>query len=367
MQIFQTSSMKMTETEFSEPSSVRIAFLDVGQADTIVVTSPQTREAVVLDCVNPKAVLDYLKQEEILYLRGIIVTHLHADHYSGIIGLLENQHLVPGMSPCEVVAFNEVFNQGNLQRLCQDEDCHSLGYDGPSTTLSQLLEWRKQNKSRYATFQFQAGPLPITGTLIKSFQLLHPYAAEYRSLESKGLNNTSIVLRISTSGSSALLTGDIEPEGWQYLQANNPALQSDVLKFPHHGAWKNADAEKLIDGTQPSIVVISVGSEGFEKYQHPNAHVFDALIKRPHIRVLCTQATDQCRASVFSIRKDVLSKMGTQASKTGYPLPGSKKGCPCAGTVIIELSDHARVLQPEIHFHREGIIKTYFTSHKCNI
>ena len=357
----------MTETEFSESLTVRIAFLDVGQADTIVVTSPQTHEAIVLDCVNPKAVLDYLKQEEILYLRGIIATHLHADHYSGIIGLLENQHLVPGMSSCEVVAFNEVFHQGNLQRLLQDEDCHSLGYGGPSTALGQLLEWRKQNKLRYAAFQAQAGQLPITGTLIKSFHLLHPYAAEYRSLESKGLNNTSIVLRLSASGSSALLTGDIEPEGWQYLQGNHPALQSDVLKFPHHGAWKDADAEKLIDGIQPSIVVISVGSEGHEKYQHPNAHVFDALVKRPHIRVLCTQATDQCRASVFSIRKDVLSKMGTQASKAGYPVLGSKKGCPCAGTVIIELSDHARVLQPEIHFHRESIIKTYFTSHKCII
>lgn len=357
----------MTETEFSEPSSVRIAFLDVGQADTIVVTSPETREAIVLDCVNPKAVLDYLKQEEILYLRGIIVTHLHADHYSGIIGLLENQHAVPGMSPCEVVAFNEVFNQSNLQRLLQDDDCHSLGYGGPLTVLSQLIEWRKQNKLRYATFQAQAGQLPITGTLIKSFHLLHPYAADYRSLESKGLNNTSIVLRLSTSGSSALLTGDIEPEGWQYLSANHPDLQCDVLKFPHHGAWKNADAEKLIDDTQPSIVVISVGSEGYEKYRHPNEHVFNALVKHSHIRVLCTQATDQCRTSVFSIREDVLSKLSTQASKTGYPVLGSKRGCPCAGTIIVELSDHTQILQPESHFHREGIIKTHFTSHKCNI
>ena len=364
--------MKMTETKSSELSSlVRIAFLDVGQADTIVVTSPETHEAIVLDCVNPKAVLDYLRKEEIIYLRGIIVTHLHADHYSGVIGLLENQHEVPGMRPCEVVAFNEVFNQKSLQ-LRQDDDNHSIGYNGTPNALQQLIEWRKQNKLRYATLQAQAGQaqagqLPITGTLIKSFHLLHPYAADYRSLESKGLNNTSIVLHLSTSGSSALLTGDIEPEGWQYLRENHPDLQCDVLKFPHHGAWKNADAEKLIDCIQPSIVVISVGSEGYEKYQHPNGHVFNALAKHPHIRVLCTQATDQCRASVFSIRKDVLGKLGVQANKTGYLVLGSKKGCPCAGTVIVELSDNAQILQPESRFHREGIIKTYFTSHQCNI
>ena len=357
----------MIETEFSEPPSVRIAFLDVGQADTIIITSPETHEAFVLDCVNPKAVLDYLKREEIRYLRGIIVTHLHADHYSGVIGLLENQHTVSSMQPCEVVAFNEIFNQRSLQQLVQDEDLHSLGYDGPPGILRQLLEWRKRNKLRYAILQAQAGSLPFTGTLIKSFRVLHPYAADYRYLERKGLNNTSIVLHLSAAGSSALLTGDIEPEGWESLRANHPNLQCDVLKFPHHGAWKNADAEKLIDDLQPSIVVISVGSEGYEKYQHPNEHVFRALVKHPHIRVLCTEATDQCRASVSSIRQDVLSTLGTQVSKTGYPLLGSKKGCPCAGTVIIELSDSAQILQPESRFHREDIIKTYFTSHKCNI
>lgn len=358
----------MIEAESFKPLvSARIAFLDVGQADTIVITSPQTHEAIVLDCVNPKAVLDYLRQEEILYLRGIIVTHLHADHYSGIIGLLENQHRVPGMKPCEVVAFNEVFNQSNLQQLLQDDDFHSLSYQGPDNILRQLLEWRKQNKLQYATLQAQAGLLPFTGTLAQSLRVLHPYAADYRSLERKGLNNTSIVLYINTPGASALLTGDIEPEGWQYLRENHPDLQCEVLKFPHHGAWKNPDVQELIDGLQPSVVVISVGSEGYEKYRHPNEHVFNTLAKYPHIKVLCTQATNQCQASVLSVREDVLRTLVVQASKTGYPVLGSKKGCPCAGTVIIELSDGVHILQPESGFHRERIIKTYFSSRKCNI
>jgi len=358
----------MTETESFEPlSSIRIAFFDVGQADTIVITSPETHEAIVVDCVNPKAVLDYLEREEIIYLRGIIITHLHADHYSGVAGLLENYHRVPRMKPCEVVAFNEVFNQKNLQQLLHDDDQHSVGYEGPPTTLQKLIDWRRQNKLKYAPLQVQAGQLPLTGTLVKSFHLLHPYAADYRVLENKGLNNTSVVLHIEASNSSALLTGDIEPEGWRFLQENHSDLQSDVLKFPHHGAWKNADAEKLIDSIQPSIMIISVGSEGYEQYQHPHKHVFTALAKRPHIRVLCTQATDQCQKSVPATSHEILQKLKVHAGQSGYPVLGSKHGCPCAGTIIIELGDHVRVIQPELSFHREEIIKPHFTSHKCNI
>lgn len=51
----------------------------------------------------------------------------------------------------------------------------------------------------------------------------------------------------------------------------------------------------------------------------------------------------------------------------GYPVLGSKQGCPCAGTVIIELSDEVRVLQPDKTFHRQSIIEPHFKGHKCNI
>src|SRR5207249_9883258 len=147
-----------------------------------------------------------------------------------------------------------------------------------------------------------------------------------------------VVLRIKGSGSSALLTGDLEPEGWQQLQANHPDLQSDILKFPHHGgAWDQVSAEELLDNIQPSVVVISVGSEGY-KYKHPNEHVFVALAQRPHIRVLCTQATDQCQKVVLNHRDAVMRQLKAEADKNDYLMIGSRRGCPCAGTVIMALA-----------------------------
>jgi beta-lactamase superfamily II metal-dependent hydrolase len=63
---------------------LRVAFLDVGQGDTIVVSNSTTHEAIVIDCINANAVLDYLTQEKIKYLRGILITHLHSDHFSEV-------------------------------------------------------------------------------------------------------------------------------------------------------------------------------------------------------------------------------------------------------------------------------------------
>lgn len=147
---------------------IRIAFLDVGQADTIVVTCPATQEAIVVDCVNARAVLQYLAQEHIQFLRSIIITHLHADHYNGVMGILENYHQVPGLLPCETVLFNKIYDKKNSLVLQQDSDKHSSEYKKNTTTLQKLLDWPKKNKTRYADLKVQAGQqfTGISGLLI---------------------------------------------------------------------------------------------------------------------------------------------------------------------------------------------------------
>lgn len=362
------------ETKSSDKlSDIKIAFLDVGQGDTTIISCPETQEAIVVDCINAKAVKDYLVEEHITHLSSIIVTHLHADHYSGVPALLKNYLQVPNMEECKVVAFNKIFSK-KFQELMEDDDKHSSSVREQnhviSTAYQDLIKWHEQNDVKYTNIQVQLGssiPYHHKGTLLKSLHLLHPSAANITRLEIKGLNNTSVVLRIIGPASSALLTGDLEPVGWQQLVAKYPDLHSDVLKFPHHGgAWKDTDVNNLLDVVDPSIVIISVGSEG-QRYNHPNPSVFEAISKRPHIRLLCTQATNQCQRSVLGQKAAVTNLLKVQANKSERKLIGSNQGCPCAGTVIIELKDKAYVLQPDIQFHQEAIIKSYFTDHKCNL
>jgi Predicted hydrolase (metallo-beta-lactamase superfamily) len=180
------------------------------------------------------------------------------------------------------------------------------------------------------------------------------------------LNDISIVLQVTGTGASALLTGDLEPLGWQSLKDQNYELKSDVLKFPHHGgAWNEAETDDLLSVVQPSVVAISVGSNN--GYDHPRSDVFNAIQKRHDLRLLCTQATDKCQASVQSERNNVIIQFQKQAKKDlSFFLPPRDKQCPCSGSVIIELRDKPLIVQPNTAFH-ESIINDHFKEHRCFI
>jgi beta-lactamase superfamily II metal-dependent hydrolase len=360
---------------------LKIAFLDVGQGDTIIVSDPNTHEAIVIDCTNANAVLDYLAQENVEYLRGILISHLHADHYSEVDYLLYRYSLVPGLSECERVGFSQITDKNKskkfLSLLMQDKDEHSLCYEqlletenwSRQATIRTIREWCKDDKTRFTNPQVDIKPdsLKFEGELAKRILLIHPYAFDIPDLQAKGLNNTSVVLHVIGTASSALLTGDLEPTGWKELCRNySPAnLQSDVLKFPHHGgAWKKDDIDDLLNIVNPSIVVISVGSKGYEQYTHPHPDVFEAIRRRENIHLLCTQATNQCLEHVMTQRDTIRDLLTVQASKSGQKLIGSKRGCPCAGTIVIELGESAQVIQPEPFFHQQTIIP-HFENHQC--
>lgn len=375
---------------------IRIAFLDVGQGDTIVVTAPQMQEAIVIDCIDEKAVLTYLKQENIKRLRAIIITHLHEDHYSRALKLFNNLPQF-GISECERLCFNPlpIKNRQLLDLLLRDKDEHSLDGLNDSkarkTAYQNLLEAKQRHKPKFRRiFEQEDYPLPIEGALAQQIRVMHPHSSDYDSLLGQGLNNTSVVLHITTNKLSTLLMGDLEPSGFQVLQANHPELRSNVLKFPHHGgAWTRDEAIHLLSQTQPSLVVISVGTtskggqyqDSSNHYGHPTTGVFEALrewskVQNP-FRLLCTQATSQCKSALLDlyqrviVRETLISRHLTEAKNRGQTMIGSKEGCPCAGTVIIELSDQVRVIQPTPQFHLNIITSQFKDSrtdhHQCHI
>ena len=342
---------------------LHVVFLNVGQGDTTVICNLETREGIVVDCLDSAAVLSLLKTEGIRRLRAVVITHLHADHFSGVVSLLQSceRH---GISWDALYYYWQNKKQDKIGWAC-DGDEHSRSGDGdfpterreanPFRALASLA--RTVNKKCKSPHEISGLQMP--GVVL---EFLHPWWGDVPSLASAGkLNNLSTVLRVSSVlGASVLLTGDLEPEGWDVLVNNSSDLSSNVLKFPHHGAWNRGDVDAILDQVCPDIVVMSVGTVGC-KYHHPNPHVLAALQSRTEITVLCTQATNLCADALEYVKKQVEQILASVPGElSGISVD---TGSPCASTVLIELDNHARVVYPPQHIHRQII--EGFSSAQC--
>ena len=132
--------------------ALQIAFLDVGQGDTIIVYDPDTKEAVVVDCVDFVPVLEFFKVKSISRLRALILTHIHADHFLGAVSLLTNceKH---GIS-WEACIFRWDKDFRKMPEQLGDSDNHSdmvSGKERRKSNYEVLVAWATQPANKKKT------------------------------------------------------------------------------------------------------------------------------------------------------------------------------------------------------------------------
>jgi competence protein ComEC len=100
-----------------------------------------------------------------------------------------------------------------------------------------------------------------------SVDVLWPPSGARRPDEQDGtaMNDSSVVLRVRSRGVWLLLAGDVEPEAPSAILASGSPLQSEVLKFPHHGS--GAQSPDFLRAVGARIATISVGADN--DYGHP--------------------------------------------------------------------------------------------------
>lgn len=207
-----------------DSSYVELTFLDVGQGDAIVITSPEGKVGLV--DAGPTSIAQKLRNYGVDSIDIAIASHPHADHIGGM---------------AEVMRYFPV-------RFYMDN-----GVPHTTRTYRNLLRTLQYSNVTYL--------MPTRRTLELGSVSIHVLPPP----ESGSSNNRSIGLIVEYGEFTVILTGDSQVEELKYfIQLGVP--HATVLKAAHHGA-RNGVTPAWLSATKPRVVVISVGGN---RYGHPS-------------------------------------------------------------------------------------------------
>jgi competence protein ComEC len=231
----KSASLSVKQTQNTSQLTVKV--LDIGQGDAILIRAAgQTVLVDTGDIGTRDKLVEYIKKEGITTIDKVIITHPHADHLGGMLGILEN------------------FKVSQI-------------YDSGQTTTTAL--YRKylslvQKKEIPFTVLTAGTEIEITDEIkLKVFAPEKPFITE------SDLNNNSVVTKLMYRNFSMLLTGDAEKESEaRMLKAYRTELKSNVLKVGHHGSNTSSSVD-FLKAVAPEVAVISLGANNDYHHPHP--------------------------------------------------------------------------------------------------
>jgi competence protein ComEC len=221
------------------PDTVVVA-CDVGQGDALVIPTG-VGEALLVDAgPDPELVDDCLGRLGVDRLPLVLLSHLDADHVTGLPGALEGREV--GQVATGVLAPTE-------DRLAPIAGVVAAA-GGDLVVLP-------------------AGTVRTEGSA--TVEVLAPDTADARP--GADANALSMVARVTQRGVRVLLTGDLGADAEAGLLAAHLDLAADVLKVPHHGS---GDADPaFLAATGARVALVSVGADN--PYGHPTGRLLDWL------------------------------------------------------------------------------------------
>lgn len=227
-----------------EDASLMVHFIDVGQADAVLIQCEG--ETLLIDGGNVpdgSLLVSYLTQQGITSLDYVVNTHPHEDHVGGLTGVLKK------FSVETVFASHTEYDAPPFQNFAK-----AVRAQGGAITVPAAGD----------TFALGGASVSVIGPL-----------KSYTAYEE--LNNASLVLRLTYKNISFLFTGDMERQAEKDLLDAGIVLESTVLKVGHHGSYSSTSYHFLRE-VNPDFAVISCEKGGQYGYPHdePMSRLRDA-------------------------------------------------------------------------------------------
>jgi competence protein ComEC len=238
-------------------TDAKVVFVNVGQGDGVIVKVGG--RIVVSDAGLPGAAdemheaLSQLGADRHIY--RAILSHAHADHIGGFIGLIEDFGYTIDAA---VYAPHPHYARTQTNRALMD---------GLADHGVPLIEVQKGD-------QFLWGGA--------SWRILNPAGGEFQGAGDEA--NASIVYRLRTRGSDLLFTGDIERDALPGLIDSWTFGRAEVFLATHHGSNYGSTTE-LLDKIEPQFSVLSTGPNS---YGHPGVYSVERL-KNAGTTIFCTE------------------------------------------------------------------------------
>lgn len=241
------------QTENDKPKenlkSLKVTYLDVGQADSILVQIPNGKN-VLIDAGNnedAEVIIAYLKNQGIRRLDSVIGTHPHEDHIGSLDKVIQTFEIGEVLMP-KVTTNTQTFKD----------------------VLAAIQDKGLKLKEAKAGLKLDLGSGTTTGTQLVA-EVLAPKSSKYEDM-----NNYSVVLRLVYGQTAFLFTGDAEELSEDEMLSSSHSLHADVLKVGHHGS-STSTTQEFLNKVHPKYGIISVGKDN--TYRHPTSALLNRLKK----------------------------------------------------------------------------------------
>lgn len=261
--------------EIFASDDLTVRFLDVGQADSILVTCGAS--SMLIDGGNVADgdfVADWVTSSTDK-LDYVVNTHPHEDHCGGLADVVES-----------VSVENAIISPQTANTKCYNNFIGAL---------------KEQNVNTFTAepgMEFSVGDAVCT--------VIGPIDSS-----SSDLNNASVIIRMKYAGKVFLFMGDAESEEERSVIQAGYDVKCNVLKAGHHGS-STSSCYVFLREAMPDRVVVSVGANN--SYGHPDENTISrfedagAAVYRTDINGMVTVTVDKDGNIKYDLEKNVVNQ-----------------------------------------------------------